>query len=70
MPDTYRRAYKEPSMSVRSELSDTFACTLSTENIDRKRTSDAAVEIRVIASAELRDKFSIVKSYLKQGAIL
>ena len=66
MPDPYRRAYKEPSMSVRSELSDTFACTVLTENIDRKKTRDSSVEIRVTASAELRDKFSIVKSYLKR----
>ena len=64
MPDPYRRAYKVSSMSVRSDLSDTFACTVLTENIDRKKTRDAAVEIRVPTSAELRDKFSIIKSYV------
>ena len=64
MPDPYRRAYKVSSISVRSDLSDTFACTVLTENIDRKRARDAAVEIRVTASAKLRDKFSIVIYYV------
>ena len=61
MPDPYRRAYKVSSMSVRS---DTFACTVLTENNDRKRTREAAVEIRVTASAELRDKISIMKYHV------
>ena len=64
MPDPYRRAYKVSSMSVRSDLSDTSACSVLTENIDRKRTREAAVEIRVTASAELRDKISIIIYHL------
>ena len=62
MPGAYRRAPKVSSTSLRSELPDTFASAL-TENTDKKRTSDAAVETRVTASAELRDKFSIITRY-------
>ena len=46
-----------------SELSDTSACRVSPENIDRKRTRDDALEIRVMTRAILRVKFSIILTY-------
>ena len=62
-PDTGDYNVSSISLYI-SELSDTSACRVSLENIDSSRTRNAAIEVRVITSAELREKFSIVKCVL------